>query len=132
MNGLVAPYHWRVPNDVVERLEVVTRDRCSRLRRRGCGRGDGGFVIGFESKIVKKLSRWWPGWLKVPGFVEVRVVVGFDNSGSKIKVTDVLVHCGVSEEDAGKVVAVQFTCPCTRLFDANSGTKNFESRQVRL
>ena len=53
---MMAPYHGRVPNDVVESLEVGARDRSSRLLRRGSRRGDDGVIsrilIGLESKVI--------------------------------------------------------------------------------
>jgi hypothetical protein len=55
-----------------------------------------------------------------------------DDSQIKIKVQDVLVRCGVAEEDTGKVVGIKFAPACARPFNADTSAKHLQMRDVGL
>jgi hypothetical protein len=68
--------------------------------------------------------------LEVPCLVKGGVVAGFGESAGKIEVAYVLIGGGVSKEQAGEIVPVQFqlSIPCT--FHAYSCTEVFEIPEV--
>ena len=61
--------------------------------------------------------------MKETGFIECCVVAGFDNACRGVQICDVLVGSGVTEEDAGKVMAVKFALAVTQLFDTHTRAK---------
>ena len=80
----MAPDHRWVPGYVVQALKIVRSDQCGRLRWGRCGCVITRRLVGFETEVVQELGRRGSGWLEIPGFVKIRVMVGFDRFNSLI------------------------------------------------
>ncbi len=65
-------------------------------------------VVGFQAKVIQKLSGRWPVWLEVPSFIEEGVMALFDGARIKINVGYVVIRCSVPKEYTREVVAVKF------------------------
>ncbi len=73
-------------------------------------------VVGFQAKVIQKLSGWWPVWLEVPSFIEEGVMAFFDNARIKMDVGYFVIRCGVPKEYTCEVVAVKFAAAVAASF----------------
>jgi hypothetical protein len=60
------------------------------------------------------------------------MMAGLHKTRIKIKVEDVLIRRGVTEEDSREVMTIKLATTSTRPFHTNSGTKKFEIGDVWL
>ena len=70
--------------------------------------------------------------MKIPRFVEDRVVAYLDEARVKVNVADVIVRGGVTEKDTGEVVTVQFGPALSGTFDTHAGPEHFQIAKVRF
>jgi hypothetical protein len=66
-------------------------------------------VLSFDTKVIEQLRRRGLGRLEVPCLVKHRVVARFDNTRGSVEVHYVLVGGGITQEDTGEIVMVEFT-----------------------
>jgi hypothetical protein len=77
-------------------------------RHRMEGAMDGDKVgVSLEAKIIQELGCSRAAGLQIPGFVKYGMMARFYNTGGQVAVDDILVHHGISKEDASKVVMVE-------------------------
>ncbi len=60
------------------------------------------------------------------------MMTGFDDARRRVKVDDILVGCGVTEEDSCEIVPVEFRASRAGMFDTYSGSEHLEMGDVRL
>ncbi len=70
--------------------------------------------------------------MHVPSLIKNSMVARLDNARIEVKVQDVLVRRGVTEEDASEVVMIQLAPSYARPFNANTCAKHLEIRNVKL
>jgi hypothetical protein len=90
------------------------------------------FGVRFQAKVIQELRSRGPRRLHVPSLVENSVVARLDDPRVKVKIQDILVRCGVSEEDASKVVPVELAPTNARSFNTNASAEQLEIRDVGL
>ncbi len=90
------------------------------------------FGVRFQAKVIQELRSRGPHQLHVPSLVENSVVARLDNPRVEVKVQDILVRCGVSEDDASEVVPVELAPTNARSFNTNASAKQLEIRDVGL
>ncbi len=68
--------------------------------------------------------------MKIPRLVELGMVAMLDNTGSEIKVDDVVVRGHIAKEYALEIVTIQFPMPNPRNFYADTGTEKLQVSNV--
>ena len=57
-------------------------------------------------------------------------MTGLDDATIDVDVLDILVGCGITQEDPAEVVMVEFGLSFAGAFSTDAGAKDFETRQV--
>ncbi len=78
------------------------------------------------------MRSWGAHRLHVPSLVKNSVVARLDNPQVEVEVQDILVRCGVSEEDTSEVMPVELAPTNARSFNTNASAEQLEIRDVRL
>ncbi len=70
--------------------------------------------------------------LKVPRFIKLSMMTGFDHAGGQIKVADILANTQIAKKYAGEVVAVKFPMSFSGTLYKHRSTKNFQRGEIWL
>ncbi len=70
--------------------------------------------------------------LQVPSLIKLCVVAGFNNSGGKIKVCDILISCSVTQKYTSEVIMIKLSLTLATPTYADLGAKNLHAQEIRL